>query len=124
MSRNFKFLLFALIVLAIAGGTYAFAAANTVDVVPQVGYVANSVSGYDITDVTYNLNTNLNSVETITFTIDGQNGIADPVTVKVQTGPSGSWTICDVEELPAVTCQFSELQVKDFTTLNIYAASY
>ena len=69
MLRNFKVLLIVLVVLVLAGGAYAFAAANSVDK-SAAGYTANVVSGYTVSAIVYDLNTdNPTLVDNISFVI-------------------------------------------------------
>jgi hypothetical protein len=129
MLRNFKVLLIALVILVIAGGAYGFAAANTVDA-SAAGYKANAVSGYDITSIKYNLNTDPTLVDTITFTATPHDSTAPVVAlVKVQTATGGSWTDCTfgdpTEKAMPVTCTYTDptLTLASVTALNIVASS-
>ena len=127
MFRNFKVLLIAVFVLAIAGSAYAFAAANTVPDT-TAGSGASTVSGYTVTDVVYDLDaTNPTLVDAITFSISPASGSEKAVAVFVQTDPAGSWTSCTLADgtLPAVdvTCTFGALALEDVTELNVVANS-
>jgi hypothetical protein len=88
MSRNIKILLVTLVVLALAGGTFAFAAANTVADPGNAGYKANAVSGYTITNVIYELNTDPTNLDKITFNIAPTAGSSAPVTVLLSVAAS------------------------------------
>ena len=75
-------------VLSVAG--YAFTASNTVPNA-TLGQGSNTISGYTISSVAYNLNaTNPANLDTVTFTISP----ATATTVKVQLAAAGSWYSC------------------------------
>jgi hypothetical protein len=129
MLRNFKVILIVLVVLIIAGGTYAFAAANTVDD-SAAGYKANEVPGYSVTDVVYDLNATLpTQVDEITFSISPISGDVVAAIVKIQTADAGTWKDCTLVAgtAPAmdVTCAYTApvLMLADVTALNIVASS-
>ena len=95
MLRNFKVLLIAVLVLVLAGGAYAFAAANSVPK-SAAGYVTGEVSGYTVTNIVYDLNAaDPTKVENITFSISPSSGDVVAAIVKIQTAASG-WKDCDL----------------------------
>lgn len=127
MFRNIKVLLIALMVIAIAGSAYAFAAANTVPDT-TAGSGASAVGGYTVSDVLYDLDaTDPTVVDAITFSISPDSGSEKAVAVFVQTAAAGSWTSCTLVDgtLPAVnaTCTYGALLLEDVTALNIVANS-
>ncbi len=127
MFRNLKVLLIAVIVIAIGGSAYAFAAANTVPDT-TAGSGASTVSGYTVSNVVYDLDaTDPTIVDAITFSISPDAGSEKAVAVFVQTDPAGSWTSCTLVDgtLPAVdvTCTFGALALQDVTDLNVVANS-
>jgi hypothetical protein len=127
MLRNFKVLLFALVIFAVAGSAYAFAAQNTVED-SAAGYKANVVPGYTVTSIVYDLDaTDPTLVDAITFSISPSSGSAAAVLVKIQTETAGAWTNCTlvaaVSPAMDVTCTFGSLAVEDVTALNIVASS-
>jgi hypothetical protein len=128
MFRNFKVLLFALAIIVIAGGAYAFAATNTVQDT-AAGYKANVVPGYTVTDIVYDLNAaDPSLIDAITFSISPSSGSEKALVVYVQTATGGAWTSCtlvDATLLPArnVTCTYGALTVESVTALNIVASS-
>lgn len=84
-----------LLVLVFAAAIYAFAAANTVDV-SGAGDGESAISGYNITNIKYNLNAttpyNIDSVEFDAVALGGQGA---PTTVKVElVDGSGNWYDC------------------------------
>jgi hypothetical protein len=129
MARNLKVMLIVLAVVIIAGGAYAFAAANSVPDT-AAGYKANVVSGYTVTNIVYDLNaSNPTLVDEITFDVGPTSGIVEALTVKVQTDNSGDWTTCTLGTATAhvkpATCTFDDptLNTVDITALNIVASS-
>ncbi len=127
MFRNFKVLLFALAIVIIAGGAYAFAATNTVDD-SAAGYKASVVPGYTVTNIAYDLNaTDPTLVDNITFLISPSSGTVVAAVVKVQTVTGGAWTNCVLVAGTApsmtVTCTPVGLELIDVTALNIVASS-
>ena len=129
MFRNFKVLLTVLVVIAVAGSAYAFAATNTVPD-SAAGYKANVVPGYTVTDIVYDLNvTTPTLVDKITFKVGPSSGTVDAAIVKLQTATSGSWTDCTlgtaVSHVIPVTCTYTDptLALVDVTALNIVASS-
>ncbi len=128
MLRNFKVLLIALVVVAVAGSAYAFAAGNTVPD-SAAGYTANVVSGYTVTDIVYDLNVDdPTTIDKITFGIDPTT-VGDPEAkvVYLQTVLAGTWTTCDVTTALTVTTVICDPAtspaVEDVTALNIVASS-
>jgi hypothetical protein len=127
MFRNFRVLLAVLVILVIAGGAFAFAAANTVPD-SAAGYKANVVPGYTVTSIVYDLDaTNPTLVDNITFDVAPSSGTVVAAIVKLQTATGGSWTDCDlvagIAPHMAVTCEYGSLELKDVTALNIVASS-
>jgi hypothetical protein len=94
-----------LLALAVAGGTYVYAATNTVPNT-TAGAGSGTISGYTVSSVAYALDattpTNLNSV---TFTI----APTAASTVKVQLAPAGTWYTCS-NASGSVTCNTTSPQ--------------
>jgi|WetSurMetagenome_2_1015567.scaffolds.fasta_scaffold28382_2 hypothetical protein len=129
MKRNLKVLLIALLVLAIAGATFAFAAANTVPDT-AAGYGGKTVPGYTVSDVIYDLHAaNPSLVDNIWFSISPTSGAEPAAVVRIQTAENGDWTNCTltVDEAPAMTavCNFPSpyLAMAEITALNVVASS-
>lgn len=91
MFRNFKVLLLALVVIAVAGSAYAYAASLTGIPTSKAGTGSGAVSGYAVSAVAYTFNasdpTNLDSV---TFTLDG---VATFAQIEVDS-VAGVWYDC------------------------------
>jgi hypothetical protein len=104
-------------VLSVSG--YAFTASNTVPNA-SLGQGANTISGYTVSSVAYNLNastpTNLDSVN---FTISP----ATATSVKIQLVAAGSWYTC-TNTAGAVTCPTTSPQATaaTATALNVVAS--
>ena len=131
MSRKFKALLFVLIALVISGSVYAFAAANTVPD-SNAGYKANTVPGYAVTNVVYDLDaTDPTKVDAIIFDVAAISGDVVPAIVKIQTADAGSWTTSEcvltahdpADAGKVVTCTFADLDLTAITVLNIVVSS-
>jgi hypothetical protein len=130
MFRNFKVILAVLVVLVLAGAAFAFAASNNVTN-SSAGSSANTVSGYDITKLAYNLNADPTYVDTITFTVtpqDTEKGVAATV-AKLQTADSGNWKDCTLvagtDKAENVTCTYSSKSqlMTDIAELNFVITS-
>jgi hypothetical protein len=104
-------------VLSVSG--YAFTASNTVPNA-SLGQGSNTISGYTVSAVAYNLNastpTNLDSV---TFTISP----ATATSVKVQLAAAGSWYTC-TNTTGSVSCPTTSPQATaaTATALNVVAS--
>jgi hypothetical protein len=127
MLRNFKVLLTVLVIIAVAGSAYAFAATNTVPD-SAAGYKANVVPGYTVTNVVYDLkSTDPTIVDKITFDIAPSSGTVVAAITKLQTVTSGTWKDCTLVAGTApsmtVTCTYGSLALIDVTALNIVASS-
>lgn len=72
-NRTPKLVMFALIVLIIAGATYAFADLNTIPE-SSVGYVVDTVAGYAVTAIDYSaLATDMSKLSKVGFTLTALN---------------------------------------------------
>jgi len=125
MFRNFKVLFVAMIVIALAGSAYAFAAANTIPA-SSVGSGVSTVSGYVISNIEYNfVSGNPDEIATIEFDLDKPAN-----TVKIQldaTAVSGDtawdWTACTVATLHVTCTPAATLLTADIKDLNIAAST-
>ena len=132
MLRNFKVLLFALVIIALAGSAYAFAAGNTVPD-SNTGFGESIVSGYTVSDIVYNYvaaaPTTLDSIEFV-LTSDGLLNTQKPV-VKISTTAGVADTdfatsTCAVSATApwVATCTFTTpIDVADVVALNVLASS-
>ena len=89
MFRNFKALLIALVVIAIAGSAYAFAAANTGVTASKAGEGSAAVTGYAVSSISYTLNADPTKLDAVVFTLD-----AAATNVQVQVVDGGTWYAC------------------------------
>jgi hypothetical protein len=127
MFRNFKVIMFALMVIILAGGAYAFAAANTIEA-SAAGYKDAVVSGYTVSGIVYDLDaTDPTTVDAIKFSISPSTGAVVAAIVKLQTVTAGTWKDCTLvagtAPAMAVTCTYGSLALADVTALNIVASS-
>jgi hypothetical protein len=103
--------------LSVSG--YAFTASNTVPNA-TVGQGANTISGYTVSSVAYNLNaTNPANIDSVAFTISP----AAATNVKIQLASGGSWYSC-TNTTGSVSCATTApvATVAAATALNVVAA--
>ena len=130
MFKKFGILFAVLMVMVLIGAGYAFAAANTVEK-SDAGYVASTISGYDITKVAYNYASgDPTTLNTITFEIAPRTeGDLPAKTVKINTTKTtadwSSWACVPVTTTKTVvTCTFTDgTPVASVEKLDIYASS-
>lgn len=80
-----------LIALILTVATFAFAAANTLPTTTSAGDGSETISGYDITNIDYVLNTtDPSQISTVTFNITPTD--ADSVSIQLVSG--GAWFSC------------------------------
>jgi len=120
MFRNFKTLLFVLVILTIAGAAYAFAANNTI-AASNAGYGTSTISGYAIDSVVYNLDdADPKLVNQITFSISGS---VEPALVKLNVTAPESWKDCSYN-LGTALCAFTPaIPLTDITKFDVVASS-
>jgi hypothetical protein len=130
MKRNLKVFGIALLVVIIAGASFAFAAANTI-ADSNAGYKSVDVPGYAVTSIVYDLNSlTPTNVDNIIFHLAPKPGqsTVEAALVEIQTTANGVWTTCGLESeetYQLVTCDFSEdaLALDAVDKLNIIASS-
>lgn len=92
MRKTFRFSRILVVVIAVgivSGAAYAFTASNTVPNT-YAGDGNQTISGYNVTGVTYTLNgTTPTNVDAVSFTLDHT-----ATTVKAQLVSGGSWYAC------------------------------
>ena len=123
-----RILLVAVVAAAVAGGAYAFTAANTVPAT-TAGSGSGAVTGYTITNIHYSLNsTTPNNIDSLTFTINPAIPSASSGKVIVQatltTGGPNNYT-CSTDSAGAtVTCATTSLQLTTdkLSSLTVVAA--
>lgn len=122
IKKSMKVLLLVVLVLALSGFTYAFAAANTVPL-SYAGDGAGAVSGYEVSDIHYVLGTSAPTTITgVEFTLDFA---AESVSIRLgAVGGSTTWAnSCDISGLN-VSCTFSTpINVVDALQLQVVAAN-
>jgi hypothetical protein len=128
MFRNFKVLLIVFVAIVVAGSAYAFAAANTI-AVSGAGYKDSVVSGYAVTNVIYDLDTDPTKLEKIIFDIAPiAPNTAAAVVVKISTAAIQDFTTstCVISGTTTIiaTCTFtSAIDVADVVALDVVASS-
>ena len=108
-----------LLVVVLSVGGYAFTASNTVPN-GSLGQGANTISGYTISSVAYNLDaTTPSNVDSVSFTISP----TAASTVKIQLAAAGPWYSC-TNSLGSVSCATTSPQATaaGATSLNVVAS--
>lgn len=96
--------------LALTAGTYAFAAANTVPDT-NAGDGSGAISGYTITNVAYDINsdTDPTDVDSVDIDVVADNAGVDPSAVYVKVDSlSATYTSCVAGASPTWTCTFAD----------------
>jgi len=106
--------------VALAAGTYAFTATNTVPS-SNAGSGSNTISGYTITNVQYQLNaTTPSDIDSVSFTLSAP---ASQARVKIVQA-SSTYTTCSISGGTSVTCNFSpDIAVASADELSVIATS-
>jgi hypothetical protein len=107
------------LVVALSVSGYAFTASNTVPNA-SLGQGSNTISGYTVSSVAYNLNAaNPANLDSVTFTISPTTAS----TVKVQLASGGSWYSC-TNTSGSVSCATTSPQATAAaaTSLNVVAS--
>ena len=123
-----RVLLVAAVAAVIAGGAYAFTAANTVPAT-NAGSGSGTVTGYTVTNVHYSLNaTTPNNIDSLTFTISPAVPSASSGKVVVQatltTGGPNNYTCSTDTGGTTVTCATTspQLTTDKLSSLTVVAA--
>lgn len=108
------------VAVALAAGTYAFTATNTVPS-SNAGSGSNTISGYTITNVQYQLNaTTPSDIDSVSFTLSAP---ASQARVKIVQA-SSTYTTCSISGGTSVTCNFSpDIAVASADELSVIATS-
>ncbi len=120
IKKSLKIFVLVVLVLALSGFTYAFAAANIMPADSYAGDGSTVISGYTVTDVKYNLNaTNPSNIDSVTFNLDAP---ASSASVKLVT--TGLWsTPCTFDGTGMiVTCLTPGVTVLAADSLQVVAA--
>jgi hypothetical protein len=111
MRRKRRYRLLALLAVASAAATGAFAYTSAVGGVnpPRLGSGTGSIGKYTLGTPTYNLNlNNPRNVDSVTFTLTNS---TSATTVRVRLIDTGSWYNCDESAAPTITCATTSPQV-------------
>lgn len=116
LSRGIKFFGLILIVLVIAGFTYAYAASNTVELT-AAGDGAATISGFNVTGVHYNLNaTTPSNIDSVTFNIS-------PAANTVKISLDGTATYYTCTGTTSLTCTTTGATVSAANSLRVIASN-
>ena len=123
-----RFIVAAVAALSIAGGAYAFTAANTVPT-STAGAGVGTVSGYTVTNLHYGLNaTTPTNVDSLTFTVSpvipntGTGKVV--ISAALTTGGPNSYTCTTTATGDTVTCPTTtpQLTADKLTSVTVVAA--
>ena len=118
IKKSVKIFVLVVLVLALSGFTYAFAAANTVPAT-KAGDGSGAISGYTITNVKYNLDgTDPSAIDNVTFTLD-----AAATSANIRLVAGGTWYSCTIAGGTAVTCNTLDAPVSTALLLQVVAAN-
>ena len=118
-TRRRVLLFSAVLAVILSIGGYAFTASNTVPNA-SLGQGSNTISGYTVSSVAYNLNAgNPANLDSVTFTISPTTASS----VKVQLASGGSWYSC-TNTSGSVSCATTSPQATAAaaTSLNVVAS--
>lgn len=111
-------MLFALVIVIIASTTCAFASENT-DLPNPAGEGTGTISGYEVTNIGYHLNTDPARIDSVTFTLN-----APATVVKIKLVDAGStWYECTVLSSNNWTCDTPGTTTESVDTLTVSATS-
>jgi hypothetical protein len=117
IKKSMKVLLLVVLVLALSGFTYAFAAGNTVPE-SKAGDGSGTISGYVVSNIHYILDaSNPTLIDAVTFQLDGT---ATDVYAKVG---AGSWSPLCTLAASVWTCDVAGTVVLPAVTLQVVAAN-
>jgi hypothetical protein len=106
--KSSRVLLVTLLLFVLAGATYAFAADNTVEA-SFAGDGSETISGYYVVDVNYNLTSDFEDIDSVSFKledVDGNNLTATKVAASLTTG--GTLVTCTTSDSGTTwSCPFS-----------------
>jgi hypothetical protein len=114
--KSAKMLVLVVLVIALSGFTYAFAAAN---IVPPsfAGDGSGTISGYTVSLIHYNLNnTTPTTIDSVTFTLSAAATIA-----RIQLNTT--WYPCVITGGTSVSCTTTGALVSSATSLQVVAAN-
>jgi hypothetical protein len=114
--KSMKTLILVVVIIAISGFTFAFAAANTV-ADTKAGEGSGAVTGYNVGTIVYNLNAaNPANIDSVTFTLDAAANL-----VKIRLVSGGAWFTCPAGT--TITCPTAGVTVAAANTLQVVASS-
>ena len=119
IKKSVKIFVLVVLVLAMSGFTYAFAASNTVPAT-KAGDGAGAITGYVVSNIAYHLDgSDPSEIASVTFTLDAAAGSASIRLVSSST----SWYSCTIAGGTAVTCLTAGATVLDADSLQVVATN-
>jgi hypothetical protein len=116
MTHMFKGMLIAFLTIVIASATYAFASSSSFPTARGEG--AGAVSGYSVSNVTYQFNADPTRIDSVSFLLDGQ---ATSVKVKL-SDTATTWYACTAQAGNAWTCRTDGALTQSAETLRVFAS--
>ena len=120
IKKSVKVFVLVVLVLALSGFTYAFAAANTMPATSHAGDGSVAITGYTVSNVKYNLDaTTPTDILSVTFNLN-----APATSARVKLVTTGSWsTPCTFDGTGmVVTCLTPGVTVLAANSLQVVAA--
>jgi hypothetical protein len=121
-NRLARFIGTGLVLLVLAGGAYAFTAANTVPN-NKAGAGSGTVSGYTVSAIHYQQNaTDPNIIDQVTFTLDSAPVAGSVIKLQLDATPGTTWYTCTFTGTD-VTCDTTSpaILVRDIDTFTVVA---
>jgi hypothetical protein len=116
IKRSLKIFVIVIVAFVFTSVTYAFAASNTVPAT-RAGDGFGAISGYTISNVVYNLNSDPTTIDTVDFTLN-----LAAATVKIKLVAAGStWYGCTVTGGTTISCTTTGATVLSADQLKVVA---
>ena len=114
----------ALVLALLMAAAYGFAAANTV-AASAAGSGSQTISGYDVTDVAYTLNsTSPENLDAVSFKLAALNGGPAAATAQAKTAPGDPYVPCAKDATTGIwTCTLTGKTAAGATSLSVVAKS-
>jgi hypothetical protein len=123
LRNRFRILIIVILVLILSTAAYGFAASNTITDAGKAGEGSNTVSGYDVTNVSYTLDaTDPNALDSVDFTLDAS---ATSVYAGIDTNPSTTiqWRSCSNTAGNDFTCDLSTVTISVTNAATLHVAA-
>ncbi len=114
----------ALVLALLMAAAYGFAAANTVDA-SAAGSGSQTISGYNVTDVAYTLNsTSPENLDAVSFKLEALNNGPAAKAAQAKTAPNDTYVACTKDGATGIwTCPLTGKTAAGATDLSVVAKS-